>query len=193
MNAMKCAVSLLVVLAGAAGLPGIAAEPAANSSLDSLINSSPFGQVANAPAAVQANPLELRGVFVDKGETYFSLYEVSSRISRWVTVNETGNPFVVKGYDQTKGIARIEYQGREISLGLKQAKVVAMAAPTPAPNQPGPAPGQPVASPANPGAQPDEAARLAAIAEEIRRRRALRQQSVTSLPTATPPPAPSPK
>jgi len=81
----------------------------------------------------------------------------------------------------------VEYQGRILTLPLKQAKVVAMAQVAP-PQPAGPAatvgPGgmPPNAAAATPA---QEAARLAAVREEILRRRALR-----SMPAQTPPGAP---
>jgi hypothetical protein len=172
---------VLSTLLGVAGLHAQtpAAPPAAN--YDSLLKNSPFAAGASGPGAQAspvANPLELRGVFVDQGQPYFSLYEVATRTSRWVGMSEPGNPFTVKSYDVAKAEVKVEYQGREIVLGLKQAKVVAMAVPPPVPVAVGPAGAGPASVPTNvQPAQGDEATRLAQIAEEIRRRRALRQQA----------------
>jgi len=161
---------------------------------DNLLANSPFGQrPAGADAGAGNGPLEWRGVFVDQGETFFSLYESSSRIARWVGLNEAGNPFTVRRYDPAKGTATVEYQGRELFLELRQAKVLALAAPATGPNAvPGPG-----LQPANAaGANSEEAKRLAAIAEEIGRRRALRQKPASpALSAPTPgqslPPSPN--
>lgn len=147
--------------------------------LDGLVSNSPFSGPAAAPVVVgnTDSALELRGVLVDRGETFFSLYDSSSRSSRWVGLNEPGNPFVVQQYDSTSAQAVVQYQGRNLILSLKQAKVVAIAAaPTSAAtNRPPPA--NPPAS-AAPGATADEARRLAAVADEIRPRRTLRQRAI---------------
>jgi hypothetical protein len=164
-----------------------AAEPSAG--YDSLLANSPFGQRPAGPDAGASNtPLEWRGVFVDHGETFFSLYDPSSRAARWVGLNEAGNPFTVRRYDAAKGTATVEYQGRELLLVLRQAKVLvsAPAAPAAGPTAvPGSGPGPQPANAA--GANSEEAKRLAAIAEEIGRRRALRQKPAT--PVLPGPPA----
>lgn len=143
----------------------------ATSNLDGLLRNSPF----DAAPAVAANgaALELRGVLVDGGEYFFSLYDPSTRASMWVGLNETGNPFTVQSYDTAKGLAQVAYKGRTLSLALKQAKVVALAA-NPVANAPAAAPSAPVN--VSSAANQNEAARLTAIVEEIRRRRALRAQ-----------------
>jgi len=172
--------------------------------IDGLLKNSPFAQRSAGPEAGAANamPLELRGVFVDQGETFLSIYDPASHAGRWVGLNEAGNPFTVRSYDAAKGLATIEFQGRELSITLKQAKIVnlppaAVAGLAPAPGAGAlPRPGPTATVPA--GTPTEEAARLAAIAEEIGRRRALRAQAVRaqggpggSLPTPTPTPGPA--
>lgn len=184
-------VTLAVLACGAAA--------GAADALDELVKNSPFGQrAADSPPGNAAGPLELRGVFTDQGEVFFSIYETSSRVATWVGLNESGNPYTVRRYDAAKGSVAVEYQGREVSLQLKQAKVQAMAVTAP-PSGPGPAPmptslsgtGQGAGAPAA-QASTEEARRLAAIADEIGRRRALRAQAgrAQSAPPAvgTPPP-----
>jgi hypothetical protein len=170
----------------------LAALPAVASDLDGLLQNSPFGAPPGdaRPANAAAEPLELRGVFVDQGETFISVYDNTSHAGRWVGLNEEGSTFVVRSFDPVKGVARVSYQGRELTLALKQAKIVAAAvpaAPAPAAVPASPGPGQPVVAGATPSTE--EAVRLAAIAEEIRRRRALRQQALA----VPPPPAPNQK
>ncbi len=175
--------TLAVLLGLGQGSAGHAAEANVDQ-FGELLRGSPFGQKvsANTASAAAATPVELRGMVMDHGEALFSVYESTTRVSRWVGLNEAGNPFTVRSYDSAKGEAKIEYQGRELSLAFKQAKVVAL---PPPPLPPGPTAG-PVPAPAmGNGPQPvmaaggipsDEAVRLAQVAEEIRRRRALRQQ-----------------
>jgi len=141
--------------------------------LDSLVSNSPFNPVASTTAGPGAETaLEFRGVLVDRGETFFSLYDPSSRTSMWVGLKEPGNPFTVQSYDAAKGLAQVEYRGRTLPLALKQAKVAALVS---NPVAGGPAAGTPPS--VAPAANPNEATRLAAVAEEIRRRRALRAQA----------------
>ena len=177
-----------------------AAGRAAPASLESLLQNSPFGGQAGAAAGAKVDAtLEFRGVLVDRGEQFFSLYEASSHSSLWVGMNEPGNPFKVQSYDGAKATVNVEYQGRTLTLPLKQAKIVALASNLPngpnpngppgTPNGPmvtgGPGTGGPQSMVAS-GSPAEDASRLAAIAEEIRRRRALRQQAPQPVPQAGP-------
>lgn len=158
------------------------AQPAPAPSLQNLLANPPFGSAASAGAApVSATPLEFRGTFVDRGERFFSLADPATKKAEWVTLNETGHPFLVKAYDADTETVTVDFQGRSLSLKLRAAKIVAMAAPPPQPVA-GVQPGTPAPS-AGPAASTTEAQRLAQVAEEIRRRRALRSQA-----TQTPPP-----
>ncbi len=165
-----------VAFLGAVLLPAQAAEPAGGQ-FDSLIKSAPFGQAAPVPGGQAGNggPLEFRGVFQDKGEYYFSLHEPGSRTGSWVGLKESGQPFVVESYDSDKGSIQVKYRGQTLNLTLKLAQVIVQA-PPPIPQQPT-APntinGAPPGVVANP-VSGDEATRMAQVAEEIRRRRALR-------------------
>lgn len=178
---------LLALLA----LPALAQTPAAPS-LQNLVQNSPFGTATPAgQAAAAAGPLEFRGTFVDRGERFFSIADTASRRAEWVSLNESGRPFVVKNYDADSETVTLDYQGRSMSLKLRTARITAMAMPPPqvvAQPQPGQSPqptAMPAAAPTAPGAT--EAQRLAQVAEEIRRRRALRQQAQQQ-----PPPTPQP-
>lgn len=166
-------VSTAVLILGL--MPALPATPAwaAPANLDSLVSNSPFNPVASTTAGpVAETALEFRGVLMDGGEYFFSLYDPSTRTSMWVGLKEPGNPFTVQSYDAAKGLAQVEYRSRTLSLALKQAKVVALAG-NPSAGVPS-AGTPPVVAPA---ANPTEATRLAAVAEEIRRRRALRTQA----------------
>lgn len=171
----------------------LAAQNAAPS-LQNLLSNSPFGINAPAGQAAPTGPLEFRGTFVDRGERFFSLADPATKKAEWVTLNESGHAFVVKSYDTDSETVTVDFQGRSLSLKLRTAKVTAMAMPTPAvvpppgqganPNQPPP----PNVTPAS----ATEAQRLAQVAEEIRRRRALRQQATQTPPAPTnsaPPPS----
>lgn len=165
-------------------------------SLQSLVGNSPFGTAAssaqNAPAA--ATPVEFRGTFVDGGERFFSLVDTGTRRSEWVSLNETGRPFTVKNYDAERETITVEYQGRVLNLKLHSAKIGVLppmqAAQAPAQNV-APGGGQPAPNTAQAQApQPAsvEAQRLAQVAEEIRRRRALRQQTAQQPQPVSQPP-----
>ena len=180
---------MLMVWVLAEGQRAVWSAELSAASYEELLKNSPFSQrAAVADVVTTATPLELRGVFVDHGEPFFSLCEVSTRTSRWVGLNEAGNPFTVRSYDPAKGQVKVSYQGRELVLGLKQATIIALAAPAPVVPPPPGAP-QPAATSTPPN---DEAVRLAQIAEEIGRRRALRAQARQQTGPGQPP-TPSPK
>ncbi|MBI3878051.1 MAG: hypothetical protein HY300_19170 [Verrucomicrobia bacterium] len=155
---------------------GSCAVAASAQDLNALLQRSPFGSAnASGQTAAAEGPLEFRSVLFDQGEYFFSVYQPSTKTSLWVGLNETGNPFTVQSYDEKTETVKIDYQGRSLSLALKQAKIQAFVQKMPtAPQTVQPQPnGQPIAAP---GSSAEEAARLARVAEEIRRRRALRQQ-----------------
>lgn len=143
--------------------------------LNGLLQRSPFGTTASGQAATAEGPLEFRSVLVDQGEYFFSIYQPSTHTSLWVSANEAGNPFTVQSYDEKTETVKVDFQGRSLSLSLKQAKILAFVQKMPtAPQTAQPQPGSPTNTASATSA--DEAGRLARIAEEVRRRRALRQQ-----------------
>lgn len=152
--------------------------------LETLLSNSPFFLSA-APKAVLVNEaqLEFRGVLFDGGEYFFSVYDSSNRTSTWVGLNEPGLPITVQSYDANQGTITVLQKGRLINLPLKQAKVATLA-------QGGPAHPDAAATPATPAnvvaAGPDEAARLSAVADEIRRRRSVRAQAQPQPQTPAP-------
>ncbi len=153
----------------------LAADP-----LAALVKNSPFGAVS-LPAAAQSSALEFRGVFADGDESFFSIHDPATRTSHWVALNEPGLPYILRSYDVGKQTVVADHQGRSLLLILKKTpSVAAVASPSTVP-MPLPAPGtQPeVNLTAGP---PEEAARLAAIATEIRRRRQLRQKPQAMAP-----------
>lgn len=166
-----------VALLGVGMLPALAADvgpavPPAPGQFDNLIKNSPFGSAATpgVQPSSDASVLEFRGVFVDKGEPYFSLHESTTRSSQWVGLKESGQPFVVESYDVDQGSIQVKYRNQVMNLALKRSQVMVQAMPMPVPV------GPPAGAPAI-AAKPissDEATRMAQVAEEIRRRRALR-------------------
>ncbi len=178
----------------AVALAPVAVVRATPPTIEGLLSNSPFGTVASSTAGARANqPLEYRGIMVENGAPYFSIFEVSTHSSAWVGLNESGNPFTVKSYDDTKDQVTVDYHGQTIIVPMKVAKVVALAMPPPVQvgaggpgpvPMPGPVVGQ---SPNGGGNTPaEEAARLSAVAEEIRRRRALRAQLPQPAPQVNP-------
>lgn len=131
------------------------------SDFSDLLKNSPFGGVeppVTTPAPVN---LEFRGMFVEQGEFYFSVYDASSRRRQWVTLNETGHPFTALSFDPDDESLIVSYQGRTVRLKLTQAKILG---------------GAPVLSANGPAATPPDASPGATDAPPppILRRRALK-------------------
>lgn len=171
-----------------AALLTVAPAPAAD--LQRLVANSPFAPAGSTGQAGAAGPLEFRGVFMDQGEYFFSLYNPATKASVWVGLNEPGQEFFVRSYDEGAQTIVAEFKGRNHALSLSKAPMAAVAQATPAPAPTGTATPTPaVAASADSG----EAKRLADLAAEIRRRRALRQQAAPPPGTAAPAPASRPR
>jgi hypothetical protein len=186
---MICRVPCLAVLLGLGAVLAQAAEPA-KAPLDGLVKNSPFGTAASPGAGVGENSqLEFRGMFTDQGEQFFSFYDPANRTSQWVGLKETGTAYTVQGYDSATQTVKVLFRNQPFTLTLKRAQIVVQALPPPTTfpvtSPPAVAPGQPTPAIAA-ATSGDEAARLAQVAEEIRRRRALRAQG-------GPPPVPQPQ
>lgn len=162
--------------------------------LESLVRDSPFLPAPGGalPAAVDSPaPFEFRGVVAEPGGYFFSVYDPSRREADWVQLDEPGRPFVVRHFDPAKDTLTIEHDGQPLTLTLQRARVQPLAPPPPTPASPPPLPTTPAAAPAAGNAPPpsanttnaQEAQRLQQVADEIRRRRALRR-----LPPADKPP-----
>jgi len=168
---------------------GALAQPSSPLGLDALVTNSPFGksQQAAGAGAASNNPLEFRGVFIDNGETYFSVVDTATKRSMWIGAHERGSPVTVKSYDEGAGVITVEYQGRSFSVELKQSKVVALPAAAPVPPPPaGPPANAPAGGPTPASISADEARRHAQIAEEIQRRRAMRAQAMQRAAASSP-------
>jgi hypothetical protein len=176
---MRASSLTFLFLMAIGSVAGQAAEPAGL--LDTLISSSPFGQMKGGVAGDAPNqPLEFRGVIEEGGGWVFSIYDTTSRHSRWVGLNAASDDFVVKEYDAIHQTVSVDQHGRTLSLSLKSAPKIAQAGNQMVmrPSQPNMIPGMP--GPVGPGMQPGspaDAQRLQQIAQEIERRRALRRQA----------------
>lgn len=185
---------LLLALGSALGLTSAFAA----GQLDSLLSNSPFGSAkSNQAADTTTQPLEFRGVLEENGQQVFSVYDTATKRSRWVGLNAANEDFVIKSYDAEAHTISLEQRGRVLALTLKSGpKVVQNFPQLPQPGmQPG-ANGQPgQILPNGAVGKGPEAQRLQQIADEIRRRRALRQQP-PQMPNAAAPvsasPAPAP-
>jgi hypothetical protein len=170
--ASRALISLSLCLAAALRLAGATVQP---DKINGLLNNSPFGQSrAGATAGSGTNdPLEFRAVLEDKGGMMFSVYDTAAHRSIWVQLKDSTNGFAVNEYDAARESITVDFHGRSLILPIKRAPAVALAQ-TARPNVPGALGGGPSSSQA--GSTPVDQQRMQQIQEEIRRRRALREQ-----------------
>lgn len=139
---------LPILLAASAGAAGI--------DLDSLAANPPFGAAAapkaTAPAAPAAN-LELRGMYQDGGKTYFSVYNTTTKQSRWVGKEEAAaDPAqpTFKAYDPQTGALTLEVGGQAVQVAMKAGSLAKYEPPPPPKAEPvadGPRGGPPLPEP----------------------------------------------
>ncbi len=158
-------------------LPFLLAGAMCASPLDSLRKNPPFGAArAAAPPGASGQPIEFRGVAEENGVLWFSIHDPATGRTLWRRLNDADDRLVVRQYDASTNTLTVDYQSRPLSLTLRAAPRVAGPAVVPM-GVPGQQP--PVLAQVQPAAvaSGDNAQRLQQIAEEIRRRRALRQQT----------------
>lgn len=137
--ASRPSVTLFAAWALLAGTTGAAALE-----LDGLVKNSPFGQATERTAIGEAKPgtLEFRGLYVDNGVTYFSVYNSITKQSAWIAEGEvpTNLPVTIKGYDAASETLIVENAGQPVKLPMRTAVISATAAPAPAPVAAAPVP-----------------------------------------------------
>lgn len=172
---------LLRWLAGAV----LAGGPALGTVRAQLASSSPFlAPQASGPGPTQGAPLEYRGYMVTKEGTQYVIYDPARKARAFLKVNERdGNlDVLVKQFDASNDMLTIEYQGRTITLEERKSKIVSSgnAAAMPQPQMPQPPPNVMPAVTQSVVVNPtpaEEQRRLEAVAAEVSRRRALREQA----------------
>ena len=126
----------VLLVAGLASLPGLAGAV----DLNDLVKHSPFGEAKSATVTEKPSNLEFRGMYVDRGVTYFSIYNTTTKLSAWVAQGEAPAglvPVSVKSYDAETDSIILENAGQPVKLSLRQAVIgVAPAAPAPMPQAP---------------------------------------------------------
>ncbi len=119
----------VLLVAGLASLPGLAGAV----DLNDLVKHSPFGEAKSATVTEKPSNLEFRGMYVDRGVTYFSIYNTTTKLSAWVAQGEAPAglvPVSVKSYDAETDSIILENAGQPVKLSLRQAVIgVAPAAP----------------------------------------------------------------
>lgn len=166
----------LAALALAAVVP-VSAQLAAKSPFQP-----PQAAATNTPTA--GAPLEFRAYMETNDGVQFRIYDPAKKIGTWIKLNEKNSDFdvVAKQHDDGQQTLTIEHQGKTLTLAQRTAKVVSsgmasMPMPPPvaiAPSNVSPAVTQAVVLNPTPA---DEQRRLDAVAAEVARRRALREQA----------------
>ncbi len=163
----------------------------------------PQAAANNAPTA--GAPLEFRALIETAEGVQFRLYDPAKKSGTWVKLNER-NPeldVLAKQLDDGGKTLTVEHQGRTLTLAMREAKVVssgsaAQAMPPPPQGVPMPAPAPNVAPAVtqavvlNP-TPADEQRRLEAVAAEVARRRALREQATQQIGQGAPQPMQQPQ
>ena len=133
MKHVPSSLRLLLLVAGLATLPAFAGAV----DLDALVKHSPFGEPKSTTVTEKPSNLEFRGMYVDHGITYFSIYNTTTKLSSWVAQGEAPAglvPVSVKSYDADTDSIVLENAGQPVKLSLKQAVIgVAPAAAAPMP------------------------------------------------------------
>jgi hypothetical protein len=146
-----------------------------------LAANSPFLPAASSGSATvtEGAAIELRGVMETRAGLSFCIFDPAKKVSTWTGINQKGYDFLVKSYDAGHETVSVDYGGRSITLAMRVVKVASSGQAS----APMPLLGLPFARSAitqsvvlNP-TPADEQARLEAVATEVRRRRALREQA----------------
>ena len=149
-----------------------------------LVTSSPFLPVksaASAAAPTAGAPLENHGSIDLAGVGLkVRIYDPNRKIGAWLSVNERdpAYDFVVKKYDSDRGLATVEFNGQTMILPQREAKVTSLGVA----NFGVPMGGIPMPTAVTQAAvlnptPADEQRRLEAVAQEVARRRQLREQA----------------
>lgn len=94
--------------------------------LEGLVKNSPFGGTAKSAEESKPGSLEFRGMYAERGVTYYSIYNATTKQSVWVKEGETADgpvPFVVKGYDADSEAVLLENGGQPVKVMLHTATV----------------------------------------------------------------------
>ena len=103
-----------------------AAAPAVE--LEGLVKNSPFGQAAERTVIGEAKPgtLEFRGLYVDKGVTYFSVYNSITKQSAWIAEGEVpaNLPVTIVGFDAAAvvGVYATSIENRLLQAQLQRVE-----------------------------------------------------------------------
>jgi hypothetical protein len=164
-----------------------------------LAAKSPFmaAPAAGATAPAENTPWEFRGYMETAGGVQYRLYDPAKKSGIWVKLNERNADFgiVAKQHDSAKEMLTIEFQGKTLTLPVRKAKVVssgnaAQAVPPTVAQAPSNVPAAVTQAVVLNPTPADEQRRLDAVAAEVARRRALREQAAQGQGGAAPGVAP---
>lgn len=156
---------------------------------------SPFMPPQSAATAgpTPGAPLEFRGYMESGDERLYRVHDPAKKTGIWVKLNERNADFdvIAKQHDVDQETLTIEYQGKTLTLAERKPKIVsagAAAIPPPVvlPAQTNVSPAVTQAVVLNP-TPADEQRRLDAVAAEVARRRAMREQATQQLNQGTAP------
>lgn len=106
----------------------LASHPLLGAGLDGLVKNSPFGHGgAGGPTDAKPGTIEFRGMYTDKGTTYYSIYNVATKQSAWIAkgeVIEGVTPMTVKEFDPVEEALVVESEGQPVRLAMRTATVV---------------------------------------------------------------------
>lgn len=152
-------------------------------------STSPFMPPASAAAAAPttAAPIQYRGFSETSDGVKFRIVDAAKKTGTWVKLNERDATFDVTVKQSAADYATVvvEHQGRTLTLALPESKVASSGsamqniAPPPPPVMTNMPPAVTQAVVVNP-TPADEQRRLEAVASEVARRRALREQASQS-------------
>lgn len=137
-----------------------------------LLKNDPFGTTIppEPPPPEPTAQLELRGVMVEGGKYWFSVYDVATKKETWVQKDDMIASARVKDFDEARDQLTLESPGHRFALALKQTKLIALPAASHNPSALAATGGvpAPVAASRPPAG---EIQRLEQVATEIRQRR----------------------
>lgn len=167
-----------------------------------LAADSPFlpPQAKGSAGPTAGAPLEFRGYIETPGGIQFRVFDPARKAGDWIRLNEHNTTFDVtaRQHDRERNTLTIEYQGRTLTLAEREAKIVSagtVVPPMPPPVAVPAAPAMPAAVTQSVVVNPtpaQEQQRLEAVAAEVARRRALREQAAQQMGQPVPPPQAAP-
>jgi len=178
---MKTSNQLLRAKRAAIAAASIALVCGAFAGTESLVSNSPFlpqTAITQTTSSGVLDRFELRGVASFGGVPTFSVYDTTNNRGYWIPLNGSESGVRIASYDPATEAVVVEGEGGSRRLFLKEAQIQTMM--PPAPVNVGVVPSQGAPLPAAAGTVTTEqemAERRQRIIEELRRRRALRQQT----------------